>query len=86
MNTARCMNQDHEGAPAVPRVFPGQAFKTSGLICASCQDVAAGDCRFSKIDLAPTPNQRHDPRGPALTKEGRFAIVTNVERGMRWTR
>jgi hypothetical protein len=25
-------------------------------------------------------------RHPASTKEGRIAIVTNVERGMRWTR
>ena len=29
-------------------------------------------------------NQKHDLRRPALDK-GRFAIVTNVERGMRWT-
>jgi len=31
-------------------------------------------------------NQKHDLRRPALAQEGRFAIVTNVGRGMRWTR
>jgi hypothetical protein len=31
-------------------------------------------------------NQKRDPRRPALAQEGRFAIVTNVGRGMRWTR
>jgi hypothetical protein len=31
------------------------------------------------------PNQRRDGRIPH-PQEGRFAIVTNVECGMRWTR
>jgi hypothetical protein len=42
--------------------------------------------RFSEYVLTPAPNRRHYPRRPALAQEGRFAIVTNVERGMRWTR
>jgi len=41
--------------------------------------------RFSENRLTPTPNHRHESRRPAPFEEGRFAIVTNVGRGMRWT-
>jgi hypothetical protein len=40
-------------------------------------------CR-SRAVLLETPNQRHLPRVP-LSQEGRFAVVTDVESGMRWT-
>ena len=42
-------------------------------------------CRIS-VALNGTPNQRHISRRPAPLEEGRFAIVTNVGCGMRWTR
>ena len=32
-----------------------------------------------------SPNHGHNPGHPVLDKEGRFAIVTNVGRGERWT-
>ena len=41
-------------------------------------------CR-SKVALLKTPNQWFVPRVPH-PQEGRFAIVTDVGRGMRWTR
>jgi hypothetical protein len=34
--------------------------------------------------LIPTPNQRQHPEHP-VPQEGRFAVVTNVGCGMRWT-
>ena len=40
---------------------------------------------FQKFRLPTEPNQFTDSRRP-VPKEGRFAIVTDVERGMRWTR
>ena len=41
--------------------------------------------RANLPQLIPPPNQRHKSRRPAPLKEGRFAIVTNVGCGMRWT-
>ena len=45
-------------------------------------------CQAPKIKIfpfAPDPNQMHIQTVPAHT-EGRFAIVTDVGQGMRWTR
>src|SRR5262249_49457455 len=39
---------------------------------------------FGNKGLTPSPNQKYGPRVPP-SQEGRFAIVTNVEGGMRWT-
>jgi hypothetical protein len=41
-------------------------------------------CRSAAM-LRRRANQVHIFRRPALIQEGRFAIVTNVGRGMRWT-
>jgi hypothetical protein len=41
-------------------------------------------CRTQSA-LLKTPNQKHHPAVPH-SSEGRIAIVTDVERGMRWTR
>jgi hypothetical protein len=40
---------------------------------------------FPKFRLRPDPNQLYMPAVPPLL-EGRFAIVTDVGGGMRWTR
>jgi hypothetical protein len=42
-------------------------------------------CRTRQL-LVIDPNHLHDSCRPAPSQEGRFAIVTNVGRGMRWTR
>jgi hypothetical protein len=66
----------HDGQPTHTR--HAQTARRANLSQMACFD-------FSEIALTPPPNQRHHPRRPALDKEGRFAIVTNVGRGMRWT-
>jgi len=38
-----------------------------------------------RLTLIPPPNQRQFSSRPVPDKEGRFAIVTNVGWGMRWT-
>ena len=40
---------------------------------------------FSEIDLTGGQKQLYPDSCPALFTEGRFAIVTDVGRGMRWT-
>jgi hypothetical protein len=49
------------------------------VICPSCQCVAP-------LSLAATGKSRAVSRPSRAHQEGRFAIVTNVGRGMRWTR
>src|ERR1700735_5495886 len=41
---------------------------------------------FPKFYFPSDPNQFYIPRHPGPTRQGRFAIVTNVGQGMRWTR
>ena len=53
-------------------------FCAGGLICPSCQ-LAAVLRRCSDGQITPTASRVSCP------KEGRFAVVTNVGRGMRWT-
>jgi hypothetical protein len=58
--------------------------------CAPCvyypsrQFVAVEQILIFRILLDFYVNQKHDPHVPR-SSEGRFAIVTDVERGMRWT-
>jgi hypothetical protein len=53
--------------------------KCAGVICPSCQSVAVRLIDHNHKSLADSNTSR-------LCQEGRIAIVTNVERGMRWTR
>jgi hypothetical protein len=52
--------------------------------CPSCPICRSRDILVFVNQLDGDPKE-HDPRRPALDPEGRFAIVTNVGRGMRWT-
>jgi hypothetical protein len=68
------------GTCSVPIPFaPNGEFLEPDQADATCPAIAAKINRF-----AFRPNQIHKPRRPA-SHEGRFAIVTNVGCGMRWT-
>src|ERR1700722_11112843 len=54
----------------------GQRLGPPQLICPSCQCAAVDPTRKSVAESSPSRSR----------KEGRFAVVTNVGSGMRWTR
>jgi hypothetical protein len=51
---------------------------------ANCPSRRSRPILIFKNRLDSSPNQKHDAPVPR-SSEGRFAIVTDVERGMRWT-
>src|ERR1700742_5265304 len=68
-------------ARCLPRVRSWTLFCPTGKSLRSCRVAQLKIFRFTFH-----PNHLHTYRRPAPTREGRFAIVTNVGRGMRWTR
>ncbi|HLI98289.1 MAG TPA: hypothetical protein VKT76_01100 [Bradyrhizobium sp.] len=74
-------------------LFPRSDGVCSASICLALDSISTTTsdlpvvpkCRSSSVLIA-NPNHPHDSYHPVLFKEGRIAIVTNVERGMRWTR
>ena len=67
-------------ARCLPRVRSWMLFCPTGKSLRSCRVAQLKIFRFTFH-----PNHLHIYRHPAPTPEGRFAIVTNVGRGMRWT-
>jgi hypothetical protein len=49
------------------------------------RELPVAPIRRTPVALLKTPNQRH-VRAVPFPHEGRFAIVTSVRCGMRWTR
>jgi hypothetical protein len=73
-----------------PRGAPRNDEDASNCLSLDSISAAAPDLPVALIGrrgarLIASPNHGHNRGHPVLDKEGRFAIVTNVGRGERWT-